>query len=154
MKYSNILSKLLIVIIILLYSGNFALAQAGSVASSTYIDTPSIKHVQTYANVAIPEPVALPLSRTVFLSNLHLGSTGQDVRYLQQFLNREGFIITTTGAGSPGKESDYFGALTRGALIRFQEAHASEVLAPIDLVHGTGYFGSFTRSLINRMLSQ
>ena len=85
---------------------------------------------------------------TIFTRNLKVGDTGTDVKLLQQFLNTHGFIIASTGSGSPGHETTRFGALTRKALIHFQEAHASDILTPAGLIKGTGYFGAATRNFI------
>ena len=75
-----------------------------------------------------------------FTRNLEKGMTGEDVRELQKYLNSQGFLIDTTGVGSPGQESTYFGSLTQKALIKFQKYN--------DLP-ATGYFGPLTRALIN-----
>jgi peptidoglycan hydrolase-like protein with peptidoglycan-binding domain len=77
-----------------------------------------------------------PYSRT-----LKLGSTGADVKALQQFLNSKGFTVTATGPGSPGLESTYFGPATHRAVIRFQETYRAEILTPNGLTSGTGVFG-------------
>ncbi len=83
-----------------------------------------------------------------FTRNLTTGDTGPDVRALQHFLNTHGFPIATAGSGSLGNETQFFGALTKAALIRFQEAYAAEILAPLGLARGTGYFGEGTRNFI------
>jgi peptidoglycan hydrolase-like protein with peptidoglycan-binding domain len=46
----------------------------------------------------------------------------------------------------------YFGNLTSLAVVRFQEKYASEILAPFDLLSGTGYVGEKTRNKINELL--
>ena len=90
-----------------------------------------------YAQVASTEVVR-------FARPLKLGDTGSDVRQLQIYLNSRGFRLGASGPGSPGHETQRFGALTYAALIRFQEANAQQILAPLGLTHGTGYFGSST----------
>jgi len=93
-----------------------------------------------------------PVSPTSsFARNLQMGIQGADVKDLQRFLNAQGFLVATDGAGSPGQETDYFGSLTEAALIRFQEANAAQILAPLGLDKGTGFFGSSTRAYINRL---
>ena len=52
-----------------------------------------------------------------------LGTTGEHVRALQRFLNSKGFTVSTTGFGSAGQETVYFGTKTRQALIRYQQAN-------------------------------
>lgn len=73
---------------------------------------------------------------------LTVGSSGEDVRCLQQYLNWSGYIVSGAGAGSPGQESAYFGQLTANAVARWQNAHAAAVLAPVGLTSGSGYFGA------------
>lgn len=75
---------------------------------------------------------------TSFNRDLELGSTGEDVRRLQQFLNAHSAIIASDGPGSPGLETDYFGSMTRAALVRYQ---ASAGISP-----AVGYFGPITRA--------
>lgn len=82
--------------------------------------------------------------------NLSLGSSGPQVLALQRILNEDPSTrIAAIGPGSPGNETAYFGSLTRTAVIRFQNAHASEVLAPAGLSAATGYVGAFTRAALN-----
>ena len=75
-----------------------------------------------------------------FTRSLTLGSTGDDVKALQQYLNAQGYAVASSGAGSPGNESSYFGSLTQAALARFQAANG---VSP-----AVGYFGPITRSKI------
>lgn len=70
--------------------------------------------------------------------NLELGAVSEEVRALQKFLNANGFLVATTGAGSPGKETIRFGAATQQALIRFQKQNK---IAP-----AKGYLGPLTRA--------
>jgi hypothetical protein len=74
---------------------------------------------------------------------------GPDVLCLQQYLNAHGESLAQSGPGSPGEETDYFGSLTFNTLVRFQEAYAAQILAPLNLSKGTGYFGVSTRSFVN-----
>lgn len=76
-----------------------------------------------------------------FTRNLSLHATGDDVKALQQYLNTHGFVIATSGAGSPGKETTLFGTLTYKALVKFQKSIGWS---------GTGFFGPMTREYINK----
>ncbi len=116
-------------------------------ASSVPSTSPTIH--QAPASVVAP---TTPLLKTnVFSRSLGLGSSGEDVLRLQQFLNSHGALIATTGAGSTGHETRYFGTATRQALIRFQEMHAEHILRPLGLTHGTGIFGPATRTFVNTL---
>ncbi|HEY0979822.1 MAG TPA: peptidoglycan-binding protein [Candidatus Paceibacterota bacterium] len=53
---------------------------------------------------------------------LKMGMTSSQVESLQETLNAGGFLVSTTGAGSPGMESMYFGAKTKAAVMAFQSA--------------------------------
>lgn len=84
--------------------------------------------------------------------SLSKGDTGADVLALQKFLNSDSATsIAASGVGAPGSESDYFGGLTVAAVAKFQNKYASEVLAPVGLSAGTGYFGASTRTKANAL---
>jgi hypothetical protein len=78
---------------------------------------------------------------SMFKTDLTAGSLGSEVKALQQFLNTHGYIITASGAGSPGNETTIFGAATRAALVKYQKAH--------NIAPATGYFGAKTRASVN-----
>ena len=88
---------------------------------------------------------------TTFTQNLKQGSTGSEVMALQKFLNNNGFTVATSGAGSAGNETSYFGPATKAAVIAFQNAYASDVLTPVGLSAGTGYWGPSSRAKANAM---
>lgn len=80
-------------------------------------------------------------SSFTFTRDLTVGSTGQDVVVLQQFLNDNGFTVAASGAGSAGNETTYFGSLTQSALAQYQAANG--------ITPAVGYFGPITRSSVN-----
>lgn len=89
--------------------------------------------------------VEMPFSRT-----LRIGDTGADVLLLQQTLNTDPDTrVAEDGAGSPGNETDRFGARTQDAVMRFQEKNADRILTPIGLTSGTGIVGEATRKVLN-----
>lgn len=56
-----------------------------------------------------------------FARDLKLGSKGEDIKNLQKILNSDQETrITSTGDGSPGNETSYFGAMTVKAVQKFQ----------------------------------
>ena len=80
-------------------------------------------------------------------NNLYFGLKGnQEVSCLQEFLKNQGADIYPEGLVTGN-----FLSLTQQAVIRFQEKYASEILAPLGLVKGTGYIGQMTRNKINQL---
>ena len=88
----------------------------------------------------------------LFTKDLRLGTTDEDVKRLQQFLNAHGFALGNSGVGSPGQETTYFGLKTRSALALFQQHFAADILTPLGLTRGTGNFFIATRTFINKQL--
>lgn len=86
-----------------------------------------------------------------FTTNYTVGRSGNEVVQLQKFLNAHGFTVSTTGAGSAGNETSYFGTRTKMAVVAFQNANAASVLTPVGLTSGTGYWGPSSRAAANGM---
>jgi peptidoglycan hydrolase-like protein with peptidoglycan-binding domain len=85
---------------------------------------------------------------------LRQGDRGEDVLYLQELLNRDAdTAIASSGDGSPGMETTYFGRLTKQAIVRFQTKYRSEVLVPAGVSSPTGVAGAFTRSKLISLTS-
>lgn len=82
-------------------------------------------------------------SSYTFTRDLTVGSTGDDVKALQQMLNSNGYQVSASGAGAPGSESTYFGTKTQAALAKFQ---AAKGISP-----AVGYFGPKTRAAVAGM---
>jgi len=77
----------------------------------------------------------------IFSRDLKFGMTGSDVKELQKYLNNNGSVLIVAGPGSPGQETEFFGSLTRQALIKFQKDNS--------IIPAQGYFGPITRAFIN-----
>jgi peptidoglycan hydrolase-like protein with peptidoglycan-binding domain len=86
-------------------------------------------------------------SKDKFETNLYYGVRGEEIRRLQQFLSDQGEEIY------PEKlVTGNFLSLTRQAVVRFQEKYKDEILTPLGLEKGTGYFGPSTRQKVNELL--
>jgi hypothetical protein len=79
-----------------------------------------------------------------FNTDLSMGMTSSDVKMLQKVLNQSAdTMVASSGAGSPGMESTYFGAKTKAAVIKFQ---GKKGISPT-----SGYVGPKTRAILNSM---
>jgi hypothetical protein len=96
--------------------GGYVLPVILPIATSTLATTTKISIIE---NKIVGE--VLGSSKYFFTKTLRFGSRGEDVKKLQEFLNTQGFLVAKYGNGSVGKETKYFGPLTRSALIRFQK---------------------------------
>lgn len=92
-----------------------------------------------------------PYSWTRSLSS---GSTGDDVKKLQMFLNAsEDTRVAMAGAGSVGSETMYYGPATAAAVSKFQVKYRADILSPGGLVNPTGYFGPASIAKANSLCS-
>ena len=103
---------------------------------------PALCKYSTVENPIIPK--ALPNYH--FSRSLQLGSTGDDVKELQKFLNKNDYTVAPSGPGSMGKETTIFGYATRAALIKFQIAN--------NISPALGYFGPITRTFVENIGNQ
>ncbi|MDD5749492.1 MAG: peptidoglycan DD-metalloendopeptidase family protein [Patescibacteria group bacterium] len=134
---------------IIAFAGNSGNAEGVAHHLHFEIWTPSRQSINPYPSLmaAIGQPITQPngeignINTYQFTRDLKLGSTGEDVRELQKYLNQSGFIVSSSGAGSSGNETTYFGPATEAALIKFQQAKGISPAA--------GYFGSITRTFVN-----
>jgi peptidoglycan hydrolase-like protein with peptidoglycan-binding domain len=100
------------------------------------------------AGSSAPAPAALPPGQAVkaaLLRTLQTGVSGDDVKTLQELLLKENVYPN-------GLITGYFGAMTKVAVIRFQEKYAAEILTPNGLSAGSGIVGPATRAKLNQLL--
>lgn len=76
-------------------------------------------------------------TKCTFTRDLELGTEGEDVRCLQKFLNEAGFTVSTSGVGSPGKETTQLKDLTKKAVEAWQKTQG---------ITPTGIFGPVSRA--------
>lgn len=107
--------------------------------------TPQKEVVNSYPSLITAQTGGIPGWNYLFENNLELDDKNNDVKQLQQYLNVNGFLISSSGAGAPGNETTYFGPATKAALIAFQEKY--------NINPAAGYFGPTTRTLINLAFS-
>ena len=106
-------------------------------------------NTETPLNLGISTNSVCPFTWT---RNLTLDVEGNDVFKLQQFLNASADTqIASSGVGSPGLETSYYGFLTAAAVSKFQAKYKSEILTPNDLTAPTAFFGPSTRNKMNAL---
>lgn len=106
---------------------------------------PMIEIAKDKLRVAYEKRLKRFLTPVVFKRNLSVGSYGDDVKLLQQFLNGRGYPVSQSGMGSIGNETKFFGLKTRDALALYQKANG--------INPSKGYFGDTTRAFIHNVLA-
>lgn len=90
------------------------------------------------ALLAIMPLQASAATTCAFANDLAIGSVGEDVRCLQQYLNSSGFVVATGGVGSAGHETTQFQTKTQAAVMKWQTAQG---ISP-----ASGLFGPLSRA--------
>ncbi len=101
-------------------------------------DAATVANVRTSLSGGTPSTGGTTATACSFTKSLTLGSTGDDVKCLQQYLNAAGYPVATTGVGSVGNETTYFGTLTQSAVASWQAANS--------VTPSVGYFGPISRA--------
>jgi len=76
--------------------------------------------------------------RCEFSKTLELGSTGEEIRCLQRYLNASGYTVADSGVGSAGNETSLFRDKTKDAVRRWQIANG--------ITPATGNFGPLSQA--------
>lgn len=110
----------------------------------------------TLPKISLPQKNNLQASSTLkasslglFTKTLQVGSSGQEVLFLQKFLNSHGYTVAITGGGSSGYETTSFGNGTQKALQAYQ-CQKKIVCAGTPSSTGYGMVGKTTRSFLNK----
>ena len=102
-----------------------------------------IARVQAQINAILQEK----LTCQKFEQDLFYGlKNNNQVRCLQEFLKIQGAEVYPEGLVTGN-----FLTLTKAAVVRFQEKYTADILTPLGLEKGTGFFGSLTRQVVNRL---
>lgn len=116
-------------------------ANYGVLDQLTYISLFGVTATTTVApNTQTPVPSSS--GKYIFTKTLSLGSNNEEVRQLQIFLNNKGYTVTSSGPGSKGNETIYFGNATKKALIKYQTDNK--------IYPSSGLFGPITRGFVNK----
>src|SRR3989344_5717962 len=116
-----------------------------SLLNSFGADATTIANVQASLTGGPPVPAPSPAEKCSFTRDLTAGVTGDDVKCLQQYLNSAGNKVASSGAGSPGSETTYFGSLTKAAVGAWQAANGVSPTA--------GYFGAKSRAKYDALMA-
>ncbi len=126
-------------------------AQAQIVCPAGYTCTP-ITHVQNCPDGYVCTPITTQSQTNCynFTVSLKIGDQNKNVNDLVNALVDQGFL-NRSDVFQGGKVVPVFDEKVAAAVTAFQEKYASEILTPNSLDHGTGYFGPFTRSKMNKL---
>ena len=91
-------------------------------------------------------------SGAIFTKVIKVGASSSEIKTLQQFLNSDPDTkIAESGAGAPGKETNYFGLLTTKAIQKFQKKYGI-VSSGTPTTTGYGSLGPKTRTKLNELM--
>lgn len=76
------------------------------------------------------------VEKCAFSRDLELGMDGEDIKCLQKYLNASGFVISSSGVGSPGHETTQLRDKTKSAIAKWQAANG---------LSASGFFGPLSR---------
>jgi hypothetical protein len=95
------------------------------------------------------------ISSNRFIYDMYVGMIHKDVKALQILLNKDlDTVVSRSGPGSPGNETNYFGNKTFDAVKRFQNKYYSDILKPANIKKPTGYIGKFTINILNKLYTK
>jgi peptidoglycan hydrolase-like protein with peptidoglycan-binding domain len=89
----------------------------------------------------------------IITKKLVSGVRDPQVKRLQELLNKLGYRLSVSGPGSPGEETNFFGAKTRAAVKEFQ-CDNNIVCSGSRYTTGYGLVGEKTRNKLNKQASE
>jgi len=104
-----------------------------------------VRKISIYGKLGSINKDLMVFPQKIWRRNLWVGNFGEDIKTLQKILINEGVWGSWVGV------TGYFGPITKRALIKFQEKYQREILSPIGLEKGTGFFGPLTRSFLKEI---
>lgn len=113
--------------------------------ASLFEEEVRVTKLDTFRGLANLKKDLMMFSASLWSNNLTIGNTGSKVKSLQRVLINEGLWEAKVGA------TGYFGPITRASLVKFQERYNREILQPLNLKAGTGYFGPKSRNYISNI---
>jgi len=123
----------------------------GGTTPSTNIGNPNGGGGVPTGNQPAPTPTPDNIALPIFTKVLYIGMTSLDVKILQKFLNSDlNSTLASTGPGSPGQETEYFGFRTRESVKKFQATYGI-VSSGNEETTGYGVVGPKTIAKLNEI---
>lgn len=105
---------------------------------STFMNQRILFTLSIAAALAFVPSISSANERCTFSKTLELGSTGEEIRCLQRYLNSNGYTVADSGVGSAGNETTLYREKTKDAVRRWQIANA--------VTPATGNFGPLSQT--------
>lgn len=121
--------------------------------TSTTTTVPKTTTTTTTATTGATTRTGSSVSSGAILTKvIKVGASSSEIKILQQFLNSDPDTkIAESGAGAPGKETNYFGLLTTKAIQKFQKKYGI-VSSGTPTTTGYGSLGPKTRTKLNELM--
>ncbi|MFH0803598.1 MAG: peptidoglycan-binding protein [Candidatus Tagabacteria bacterium] len=114
---------------------------------------PQVVQAPATVPAVAPSQIAVSVS-PIFTKTFGIGAASSDIKRLQQILNSDPDTqISSSGAGSPGNETTYFGPATKAALQKFQSKYGI-VSSGSPETTGYGALGPKTRAKLAEVFAK
>ncbi len=105
---------------------------------STYMNRRTLFTLSIATTLAFVPSLSSASERCEFSKTLELGTTGEEIRCLQRYLNASGYTVADSGVGSVGNETSLYREKTKDAVRRWQIANG--------ITPATGNFGPLSQA--------